>query len=80
MGRSFESLYARRREISLIAAVLREWAVVALRNLCEDNHENQEFIKSLEFQGVRDTPELQELGLQAHISATGKVNLVKRVQ
>ncbi|KAJ3074206.1 hypothetical protein HDU98_011863 [Podochytrium sp. JEL0797] len=56
---------------------IKEWAVFAIRNLCEGNMENQLLIESMEAQGL---PEGQNEGLAAHgvragLSADGRVRI-----
>jgi ataxin-10 len=57
---------------------IKEWAIVTLRNLCENNQENQEVIASLKTQGVLEGEELERLGLQAKLEANGKVTISKK--
>ncbi|KAJ0974581.1 hypothetical protein J5N97_016546 [Dioscorea zingiberensis] len=46
---------------------LREWGLMAVRNLLEGNMENQHEIAQLELQGTVDTPEITELGLRVEV-------------
>ena len=58
--------------------MIREWAVLAIRNLTEDCAENQEFIASIEQQpqGVANPDLLDDAGLEVAIDrGTGKVKL-----
>ncbi|XP_024888673.1 ataxin-10 [Temnothorax curvispinosus] len=52
--------------------LISQWTTLALRNLCEDNPENQEIIKKCKKTGVSDNPELKEMGLTLHEDADGK--------
>jgi len=52
--------------------VILQWTILALRNLCEGNPENQEIIRNCEKTGVPDNPALQEMGLTLHEDADGK--------
>ncbi|KYN04673.1 PREDICTED: ataxin-10 [Cyphomyrmex costatus] len=52
--------------------LILQWAILALRNLCEGNPENQEIIRNCEKTGVPDNPALQEMGLTLHEDADGK--------
>lgn len=52
--------------------LILQWTILALRNLCEGNPENQEIIRSCEKTGVPDNPALQEMGLTLHEDADGK--------
>ena len=54
-------------------AVILQWTILALRNLCEGNPENQEIIKNCKKTGVPDNPALQEMGLTLHEDADGKL-------
>lgn len=40
-----------------------QWVILAVRNLCEGNMENQKVIASLTQQGVVDSGVLKEMGL-----------------
>jgi len=61
---------------SLIDA--KEWMVLAVRNLCENNLENQKIIQNLEPQGPASTPVLDELGLEVELKEDGKVRLKRK--
>ncbi|KAL0126524.1 hypothetical protein PUN28_005119 [Cardiocondyla obscurior] len=52
--------------------LILQWTILALRNLCEENLENQKIIKNCEKTGVPDNPALQEMGLTLHEDADGK--------
>jgi len=54
---------------------LREWAIVAIRNLLEGNDANQEEVARLEAQQAIDTPELQKLGVKVKLDKKGKVQV-----
>lgn len=57
--------------------LVREWAVFAVRNICEDNDENQRYIAELKPQGVAENPDLEQMGLRAEMDpATGKLRFV----
>lgn len=43
--------------------VIKEWSILAIRNLCEDNDENQEMIRNLTKVGDAENPLLKEFGL-----------------
>ncbi|KYM83215.1 Ataxin-10 [Atta colombica] len=53
--------------------LILQWTILALRNLCEGNPENQEIIKNCKKTGVPDNPALQEMGLTLHEDADGKL-------
>ncbi len=57
---------------------IKEWAIVTLRNLCENNVENQAVIASLKTQGILASDELERLGLQAKLEDSGKVTISKK--
>ncbi|GAB4861850.1 hypothetical protein Ancab_037106 [Ancistrocladus abbreviatus] len=46
---------------------LREWGIWSVRNLLEDNAENQKVVADLELQGTVDVPEIAGLGLQVEV-------------
>ncbi|XP_062502373.1 ataxin-10-like [Corticium candelabrum] len=50
---------------------IREWAVFAIRNLCDGNVENQALISQLEQQGMVDSPLWNQLGLEVSIGPDG---------
>jgi hypothetical protein len=57
--------------------VLREWALLAVRNLCEGNERNQSFVERLRMEqgaaGAVQTPELKAMGLAVETDPrTGK--------
>jgi Spinocerebellar ataxia type 10 protein domain. len=54
---------------------LREWAIVAIRNVLEDNDENQNLIQQLEAQQALNTPELEKLGVKVHLDRKGHVHV-----
>ena len=57
---------------------VRQWAVFALRNLCEDNLENQEVVAGVQLRGVEDRGGvLEEMGLEIELDG-GKPRLRKR--
>ncbi|KAF2880768.1 hypothetical protein ILUMI_25396 [Ignelater luminosus] len=53
-----------------------QWAILAVRNLCENNLANQEVIARLTQQGVVDCSTLQEMGLTLHDDGTNKISLL----
>ncbi|KAI8139561.1 spinocerebellar ataxia type 10 protein domain-containing protein [Fennellomyces sp. T-0311] len=55
---------------------LREYAILALRNILKDNHENQALIAGMEPKEVVQTEELTEMGLRAKL-VDGEVKLEK---
>lgn len=52
--------------------VIREWAVFAIRNLCDGNVENQASISQLEQRGMADSPVCRQLGVEVCIGPGGK--------
>ncbi|XP_071510738.1 ataxin-10-like [Diadema antillarum] len=56
-------------------ADIREWAVLCIRNLCENNVENQTVIASMENQGVAGNKAISELGIKAVLREDGKVSV-----
>lgn len=60
---------------------LREWAIIAVRNLCLDNKENSEDISSYELQGVSQDEEFMErTGLEAYVDETSGQSRVRMRQ
>lgn len=57
---------------------LREWALVAIRNVLDNNKQNQNVVYQLEAQKTVDTPELNELGIKTVLDEQGKVRVEPR--
>ncbi|KAJ6819594.1 putative ataxin-10 [Iris pallida] len=56
---------------------LREWGLLAIRNLLEGNAENQREVSELQLQGPVDTSEITELGLKVEVDEkSGRAKLV----
>lgn len=47
-----------------LVPVLTQWAVYAIRNLTEDNSQNQDLIAKMEEQGLADTSLLKKMGFE----------------
>ncbi|CRK93464.1 CLUMA_CG007000, isoform A [Clunio marinus] len=45
--------------------LIKEWSILAIRNLCDDNLENQEIVRQLTKVGDAENPVLKELGLES---------------
>ncbi|XP_078033324.1 ataxin-10 [Augochlora pura] len=52
--------------------MIMEWSIMALRNLCEGNPENQKIIRNCSRIGVVENSVLQEMGLTLHEDETGR--------
>jgi ataxin-10 len=52
--------------------LIKEWSILAIRNLCEDNLENQEMVKNLTKVGDAANPLLKEMGLESGMLRIGK--------
>jgi len=52
---------------------LREWGIVAIRNILEGNISNQDEVAKLEAQQVINTPELEKFGINLNLDKKGKV-------
>ena len=59
----------------LLLAVLREWALFAISNLCEDNPEIQADIEALQPQAPGSNAELEAMGCEIEIDESGNVQL-----
>ena len=55
---------------------LREWAIVALRNVLEGNEANQVLVEQLEAQQPMQSAELEGMGLRVDMDPDGKVRVV----
>jgi hypothetical protein len=53
--------------------VIIQWVVLAIRNLCESNLENQAVIASMSQKGVVDSSVLLEMGLTLHSDDESKI-------
>lgn len=49
-----------------------QWTILALRNVCEGNFENQEIIRNCRKERTLDNSVLQEMGLTLDEDADGK--------
>lgn len=50
----------------------REWALWAVRNLCEENDAVQDLIRALKVEDVIETPEMAQMGVKVELDrATG---------
>ncbi|KAE9037279.1 hypothetical protein PR003_g5795 [Phytophthora rubi] len=60
--------------------LIREWSLVALRNLCEGNEANQSYINALRPQGMdtASSAALEKANMRADIGEDGKVKLAKK--
>lgn len=63
-----------------VPAVMREWAIFAIRNCTENNAANQEIIRGLEARGVADQQSLRELGLDGEVGEDGRLRVRQRPQ
>lgn len=54
---------------------LREWCVIAIRNVLENNLQNQNVVACLDAQSPVQTAALKEAGLHVQMDSTGKVSL-----
>ena len=52
--------------------LIKEWSIMAIRNLCEDNLENQEIVRNLTKVGDAENPILKEMGLESGMLRIGK--------
>lgn len=59
--------------------LIKEASIFALRNLLEGNLENQLLVKELKLEGVKESPALQELGLQV-VREENRIRVVQRSQ
>jgi hypothetical protein len=55
---------------------LREWAIVALRNVLEGNEANQALVQQLEAQEPMQSAELSSMGVRVDMDSDGKVRVV----
>lgn len=53
-----------------------QWVILATRNLCENNLENQKIVASLTQQGVIDSAVLREMGLTLHEDENNQISVI----
>ncbi|PNF25240.1 hypothetical protein B7P43_G13869 [Cryptotermes secundus] len=58
--------------------LIMQWVVLAIRNLCENNFENQAVIASMTRKGTVDSSVLREMGLALHASDESKIIIMPR--
>ena len=46
---------------------MQQWAIFAIRNLTENNAENQELIGSTKLEGLADDQQLKDMGIDASV-------------
>ena len=46
--------------------IITQWVVFAVRNLCEDNPENQAIIAAIDKKGTMNKSALRDLGIDIH--------------
>jgi ataxin-10 len=57
---------------------IMQWALWAIRNVCENNPANQLLIRQIEHKGVHDIDEIQRnLGCEVEIASNGKLRIKK---
>jgi hypothetical protein len=61
--------------LSIACFTLREWAVVALRNVLDNNDDNQRAIEDLQAQQPAPSAELDNLGLRISLDGRGHVSV-----
>ena len=57
---------------------LREWAILAIRAVTENNLENQRIIAELRVQGTVDSPVIAKAGLKVELTEDGQARLVHK--
>ena len=57
---------------------ITQWAIFAIRNILQDNLENQAVITALNPQGLADTSRLQQFGFGVVQQENGQFRLVSR--
>lgn len=53
-----------------------QWVILAVKNLCEDNLENQKIVAALTQQGMVDSALLKEMGLTLHQDGNSQVTVI----
>lgn len=57
--------------------LIQQWAIFALRNLCQNNLENQAEVAKFEKVGIADSPVLKSMGLTVVENEKGKMSLTR---
>jgi len=59
---------------------MREWSILALRNLCLDNELNQQYISNLKAQGIPEQAqeEMNKLGVRMELGIDGKIKFFRQ--
>lgn len=52
-----------------------QWAILAIRNLCEENPANQQLIAKMETKGVAEAASLMEFGCEVQVGSDGKLKI-----
>lgn len=52
--------------------IMKEWSILAIRNLCDGNPENQEIVKNLTRVGDAENPVLKEFGIESGVFRINK--------
>lgn len=60
----------------MLITVIMQWVILAVRNLCESNLENQKIIALLIQQGVVDSSLLKEMGLTLQQDGNSQINVI----
>ena len=54
-----------------------QWAIFAIRNLLENNKENQNIVASMDSRGLADSSRLRQFGVEAVELDNGRIKLVQ---
>jgi len=54
-----------------------QWAIFAIRNLLENNKENQNIVSSMDPRGLADSSRLRQFGVEAVELDNGRIKLVQ---
>lgn len=75
---SLQCIWVNKTTLTPLLPDITQWAVLAIRNLCEGNTANQKLIASLEHRGVENTQALLEFGCEVEIGDDGKIKVKQK--
>ena len=62
-------------DFSTLVSDICQWAILAMRNVLENNQENQQVVAALNRQGLADNSRLQQFGVQLSETDDGKIKV-----
>lgn len=72
----FKSHVLRLNNLNPLLLVICQWAIFAIRNILENNKENQDIVSSMDPRGLADASRLRQFGVEAVELDGGRIKLV----